>query len=174
MNQFTRGKTTLAPNAEALRQNRTLDYQEVYLCPACRHGQIEALILMDAFACNFCHHIFVANLPAQSIHVADNPQPMGWRWNGKGWQSLNQGNTNLTGLVWLMAIIIVLLPPALIALAAYMFPPLEGSNWQFPLLWTGLTFSLHFALVAWLMVEHYQFPLYVTLKVKLRELFRQR
>ncbi|MEB3338680.1 MAG: hypothetical protein VKJ46_14520, partial [Leptolyngbyaceae bacterium] len=59
-------------------------------------------------------------------------------------------------------------------MAAYIFPPLEGDTWQFPVLWAGLTFLLHFTLVTWLMVEHYQFPLYVTLKVKLRGVFNQR
>lgn len=147
---------------------RTLNYQETYLCPVCRHGQLTALTLMDAFACGFCHHIFTANLQTQAVHVADNPQRMGWRWTGQTWQALHVGNTNLTGLVWLMAGVLVLLPPALVGLAAYVFPPLEVSRWQFPVVWTTLTFAVHFSLVGWLLVEHYQFPMYVSLKVRLR------
>ncbi len=67
-------------------ERRSLNFHETYICPVCRHGQIAELTLMDAFACNFCRHIFTANLREQSIHVEDSSQPMTWRWNGRNWQ----------------------------------------------------------------------------------------
>ncbi|MBD0269899.1 MAG: hypothetical protein ICV77_16605, partial [Cyanobacteria bacterium Co-bin8] len=47
----------------------SVDSGSTYLCPVCRHGQIEAMTLMDAFACNFCRHIFEVNLEQQTVQV---------------------------------------------------------------------------------------------------------
>lgn len=154
---------------------RDLNYQETYLCPVCRHGQITALTLMDAFACNFCRHIFTANLPEQSIHVEDSSQPMTWRWNGLHWKAANQLDMDLTIVVWLVGIALVLLPPALIWLSSHTFPPMQGSTWSwFPTAWISLTFGTHFTFVAWLLAEHYQIPVYVTSKIRLRDALGRR
>ncbi|OLP17919.1 hypothetical protein BST81_12740 [Leptolyngbya sp. 'hensonii'] len=147
--------------------SRNLDYQEAFTCPICRHGQITGITLMDAFACNFCHHIFTANLVTQSVHVVDISQPMGWRWTGRSWQPLHQGNTDLTWLIWLVGVILVTFPPLLIGLTSYIFPTLGEDTWDFPLVWTSITFLLHLLLVLWLIAEHHQFPPYVSLKVRL-------
>ncbi|MDX2100231.1 MAG: DUF2396 family protein [Leptolyngbyaceae cyanobacterium bins.59] len=151
-------------------KNRSLNYGETYACPVCRQGQLAALTLMDAYACPFCRHIFTANLQAQSIQLADGIQPLVWRWTGQNWQALHQGSANLTWLVWLLGGILVVVPPSLVGLAAYIFPNSETDPWNFPLLWTGLTFFIHFVLVSWLVAEHHQFPLYVALKIRVREL----
>lgn len=155
--RLARGATPKAP----------LNFQDSYGCPVCRHGQIEPLTLMEAFACNFCRHIFTANLREQTIHVEDSSQPMTWRWTGRNWQAANQPDMDLTVVIWLVGVSLVVLPPGLIWLSSYTFPPLDDA-W-FPKFWIGLTFFLHFLFVAWLMVEHYQVPLYVSLKVRIRQ-----
>lgn len=148
---------------------RTLNTQEPFPCPICRHGQIEALTLMDAFACNFCRHIFTTNLKEQTVHVEDSSQPMTWRWNGRKWQTANETDLDLSIVIWLVAIALVLLPPSLIWLPSQVFVPLDGgSGGWFPTFWIALTFGLHFAFVAWLMAEHYQLPFYVAGKVRIR------
>jgi hypothetical protein len=154
---------------------RTLNFQETYVCPICRHGQIESLTLMDAFACTFCRHIFTANLRDQSVHVEDSSQPMTWRWTGRNWQAANQTDVDLTVVIWLVSISLVVLPPSLIWISSHAVPPLEGTAgaW-FPTFWVGLTFLLHFLFVSWLMAEHYQVPLYVSCKVRLRQWFDRR
>lgn len=169
-NSFHRGKHS----TESL-ERRTLNYQETYACPVCRHGQISALALMDAFACDFCRHIFTANLRDQVVRVEDSSQPMTWRWTGQSWQTANPVNPDLTRTIWGAGTILVLLPPALIWLSSHTFPPMRGSAWEwFPTLWIGLTFFSHFLFVAWLLLEHYQVPLYVACKVKLREVLGRR
>lgn len=170
-------KPAVLSKREQQRANewRSLNCQETYVCPVCRHGQIAALTLMDAFACDFCRHIFTANLPEQSIHVEDSSQPMTWRWNGHKWKAANQMDADLTIVIWLVGGALVLLPPALIWLSSHTFPPLRGSAWAwFPTVWISLTFCTHFTFVAWLLAEHYQVSFYVTYKVRLREALGRR
>lgn len=155
-------------------KHRHLSYEDNYLCPICRHGQITSLVLMDAFSCNFCHHIFTANLREQTLQVADSSQSLVWRWTGQAWQPLHQGSTDLTWLVWGVGMILVTLPAGIVGIASYLFPPLDQKTLSFPLIWAGLTFLVHFILVAWLLAEHHQFPAYVTLKVKLRQSLERR
>lgn len=152
-----------------------LNYQDTYPCPVCRHGQISALTLMDAFACSFCRHIFTANLREQSIRVEDSSQPVTWRWNGRTWQAATPVDVNLNLVIWLVGVALVLLPPALIWLSSHTFPPMAGSRWAwFPLIWVGLTFASHFLFVAWLLVEHYQLPIYVAWKVRCQDWLSRR
>jgi rubredoxin len=146
-----------------------LNYQDTYICPVCRHGHISAIALMDAFACDFCRHIFTANLPEQLIRVEDSSQPMTWRWNGQTWKVANRLDQDLTFMVWLVGAALVVLPPSLIWLSSHTFPPMRGSIWYwFPTFWVGLAFITHFLFVAWLLVEHYQWPIYVAGKVRLQ------
>ncbi len=157
--------------AEAASEKRQLCLQDSYICPVCRHGQIAELTLMDAFACNFCRHIFTANLTTQSIQVVDSSQPMAWRWNGWRWQSVYQQDRNLTLVLGVVGVVLLVLPSGLIWLSAHTFPPLPGSKgaW-FPAVWLGCTFFAHLLIVSWLAVEYYQLPLYVTAKIRLRQL----
>lgn len=148
-----------------------LSLEGVYICPICRHGQISALVLTDAFGCDFCRHIFTANLATQSVHVVDSAQPLAWRWNGRAWSPAYRGRRDLSLTIWIVGIILITLPTILVGASAYLFPPLDGSACQwFPLLWVGLTFSTHLALVSWLVAEYYQLPWYITLKFRLLEL----
>ncbi|MBW4520887.1 MAG: hypothetical protein KME16_14435 [Scytolyngbya sp. HA4215-MV1] len=159
-NKFTRPLT-----------KRNLNYQETYLCPICRHGQISAITLMDAFSCNFCRHIFTANLPDQSVRVEDSSQKMAWRWNGQTWQVGNQEPIELTWAIRLGSLAVIVFPPIVIWLPSYIFPPLEGSalGW-FPTAWISLTLFSHTVMVSWLLAEYYQFPPYTTLKVRIGQL----
>lgn len=147
--------------------DRHLTYEETYPCPVCRYGEIAPLTLMDAFACNFCRHILTANLSTQAVQLADSSQLMAWRWNGKTWQPMHHAqNANLTGVVWFIGLVLVIMPAALVGLASYIFPGTDPPAWSFPIAWTTLTFLVHAVLVGWLLAEHHQFPLYVTLKVR--------
>ncbi len=156
------------PNAHGY-ECHSLNYQDTYVCPVCRHGHISAIALMDAFACDFCRHIFTANLRDQSIRVEDSSQPMTWRWNGQSWQAANRVDQDLSFIVWLVGVALVALPPTLIWLSSHTFPPMRGSAWYwFPTVWVSLAFFSHFSFVAWLLVEHYQLPIYVAGKVRLQ------
>ena len=151
---------------------RPLDLNDTYLCPMCRHGELSALALMEAYSCNFCRHIFTANLREQTLQVADSSQRLAWRWDGRQWRSARQGPWDTTILLFGVGITLTVLPTALVLLSGYMFPPLPGSRGAWlPLAWAGLTFCFHLGLVAWLVAEHCQFPLYVTSKVRLQQYF---
>lgn len=153
----------------------TLNFQSAYICPICRHGHISGLAMMDAFACDFCRHIFTGNLQQQTVQVVDSTQPMVWRWSGRNWQAMHRGDANLTVVIWAVGMVVMLLPPSLVWLSSYIFPPLPGSRWAwFPTLWVGCTFLVHFLMVAWLIAEHYQFSFYVSSKIRLQTLFDRR
>jgi ribosomal protein L37AE/L43A len=161
-------KAHLSRNAE----HRTLEMNGSYVCPVCRHATLEAIVLMDAYSCHFCRHIFTANLIEQTVRVEDSSQPTTWRWMGTQWQATNKVDVDLTIAVWVLGVVISILPPTLIWLSSHTFPPLEDSGWSwFPAVWIALSFSIHFLMVAWLLVEHYQLPVYVAFKVRLGNLF---
>jgi len=148
---------------------QSLSIHGSYLCPICRHGQIAELTLMDAFSCNFCRHIFTINLQNQTVQVVDSAQPLSWRWNGRSWQSTHRDDPSLTAVVWFAGLVLVLLPGSIVGLMAYLFPPLPGSLWSwFPVLWLACTFGVHLLMVGWLIAEHYQIPIYVASRVRMR------
>jgi hypothetical protein len=140
--------------------HKFLNYHQVYRCPVCRHGEIANLILMEAFSCNFCQHIFTANIEQQILRIADSQLALAWHWTGEKWESIKQDKIELDWVYWLAGVIFVLLPTTLIALAIYFFPPLPGSTlaW-FPFFWLILTFLAHFLGLICLIIEYYQFPL---------------
>lgn len=169
----------IAPQPPNRRQpslnQRSLNFEDHYRCPLCRHGEIAALPLMDAFSCNFCRHIFTANLKDQTVCVEDSSQKTTWRWNGLTWQLGNEEAIELTWAIRIGSVLLVLLPPLIIWLPSYIFPPLDGSNLDWlPNAWVWLTFFVHLGMVSWLLVEYYQFPPYVALKVRLGDLFDRR
>ena len=147
---------------------RTLNYQDSYICPVCGHGELSVLIMTEAFACNFCRHIFTANLDAQSLHMVDGVQPMVWFWTGERWQHNRRSDGHVTAVVWSFALAIACLPALLVVISNYMFPPIDsdGLN-QFSIIWTAATLVAHTGIVLWLIAEHYQWPWYVTAKIKL-------
>ncbi|MBT9313044.1 hypothetical protein IXB28_12560 [Leptothoe kymatousa TAU-MAC 1615] len=147
---------------------RALNYHDTYTCPVCGHGELSVLTLTDAFACGFCRHIFAADLNAQSVQMIDSVQPMVWFWTGKRWQHQRRSDGNVTVVVWSFALAIACLPALLVMLSNYMFPPIDsGGIHQFSIIWTVATLLAHAGIVLWLIAEHYQWPWYVTAKIKL-------
>lgn len=157
--------------SESRESNNYFTYQGVYPCPVCRHGEIASLALMDAFACNFCRHIFTANLEQQSLKMADSQLPLSWHWNGQKWTGIQPDETKITWGYWIAAIAFVSLPTTIVGAASYIFPPLPGSRlaW-FPLAWAIATFLSHLACIIWLILEYYQFPVSLYLRA-LRQRF---
>ncbi len=147
-----------------------LAYEETYRCPACGSGELSAIAMMDIFACNFCRHMFTANLQAQSVQLADSLQPMAWQWNGQRWRTAQQNDT-AAAVVWSFAGALTAAPVAIIAVANYVFPPLEGS--QFPIMWTGLTLMSHSIMSGWLLAEYHRWPWYISSRVRLQRLKEQ-
>ncbi len=123
--------------------------------------------MMDIFACNFCRHMFTANLQNQSVQLADSLQPMAWQWNGWRWQTSQQNDTT-AALMWSFAGVLTFAPVAIIAISNYIFPPLEGSN--FPLMWTGLTLISHSLMSGWLLAEYHRWPWYLSSRIRLQRL----
>ncbi len=140
-------------------------------CPACRHGELYVMPLMDALACTFCRHIFVSDAQRQLLTMVDSSSPMTWRWNGRVWQDANRNGMQLGWGFGLFALILVLLPTGLVSLATYIFPPLPGSRLAWvPVFWIGLTFFSHFAFALSLLIEYYQFPVLAYLQAVGRNL----
>ncbi|GAC1457195.1 MAG: hypothetical protein NVS2B14_01550 [Chamaesiphon sp.] len=117
-------------------------------------------------ACNFCRHIFTANLDLQQLKMADSHPSLTWRWNGRTWVEAHLEGVELGWGYCFFAVILVALPTTLSGLAAYTFPPVPESllSWL-PYAWTGLVFLSHLAIVVWLVVEFYQFPIWIYLRV---------
>lgn len=148
----------------------SLDLSRVYPCPVCRHGTIQALVLTDAFACEFCRHILSMDAKQQSVQMVDNPQAIAWMWDGQRWRVKNSNrNASLSYAVASIAVILSVLPAGLVWLAGSLFPPLPSapSQLSFSTIWALLTLIAHLSLVLWLIGEYYQFPFYVATKVRL-------
>lgn len=157
---------------ESTSSTNRLSASGVYTCPVCRHGQISGLPMMEnTFACEFCHHLFSANIEQQILKMEDSQIPLSWRWNGRTWKGIHRDGLDLGWGYAVAGIIFVGLPPTLVGLAAYLFPPMPGSplSWL-PLFWTVLTFVVHLACLGWLVIEYYQFPIFAYLRAISRRL----
>ena len=143
-----------------------------YPCPVCRLGQIKEMPLMDAMACDFCRHIFTANLEKQQLKMPSRQPPLIWRWNGRNWTGAHLEGVDLSWGYWLAAGALVFLPPTLIGLTVYTFPPTPDTplSWL-PYVWTGLGFLSHLGIIGWLIIEVYQFPVGAYLRVMRQHLF---
>jgi len=143
----------------------TLNYHDVYPCPVCRHGKIAALPLMEAYACNFCQHIFTANLEQQVLKMADSQLPLTWYWNSSYWQGLPREGMEMAWFYLIMGLGFVVFPTAIVSTGAYLFPPVSGSplSWL-PFAWSILTFISHAICLLWLVIEYYQFPVNMYLR----------
>jgi hypothetical protein len=144
----------------------TLDYRDVYPCPICRHGDLSALLMTEAFSCNFCRHIFTANIEENTVRVEDSSQPLNWRWNGRSWQSVHRDDIDLTIVLWIIGAVLFILPASLVhVICDSIHPPLAAVT---SLVWFTLTLLCHTTLVLWLLAEHYHFPPYVSGKAQFR------
>ena len=147
---------------------RKLSYWDTYTCPVCGHGELSVITLTEAFACGFCRHIFDANLETQSLRMVDSVQPMVWFWTGERWRYNRRSDGHVTAVVWSFALAIACLPALLVIVSNYMFPPIDSNGLnQFSIIWTLTTLLAHAGIVMWLIAEHYQWPWYVTAKIKL-------
>ncbi|MEL6440819.1 MAG: hypothetical protein AAFQ80_16380 [Cyanobacteria bacterium J06621_8] len=146
-------------------------HQGEYPCPVCRHGKIEEMPFMETFACNFCQHIFTTNYDKQLLKMVDSQLPLTWYWNGKVWKGIHREGTDGGWAYLVFATIFVLLPTAIISIGVYMYPPISGSllSWV-PVFWTILTFLAHLLCVVWLIIEYYQFPIFLYIRALKRKL----
>lgn len=143
----------------------------VYYCPVCRHGEVSSMPLMETFACNFCHHIFTVNYDKQLLKMADSQLPLTWYWNGKTWKGIQREGLEMGWIYIVCGLAFLLLPTGVIALGAYLFPPLPDSPLAWlPIFWIVLTFLAHLSCLGWLVVEYYQFPVFLYFRAMKRRL----
>jgi len=147
---------------------KPLEHREIYPCPVCRHGEISALFLTEAFACNFCRHIFTCEPETGLLRVEDNAQRLTWRWDGRTWHSINQEDRDLTFVIFGVSLALILLPPMMVLSSCWSLLN-QGHPGIIALGWTIVTFLIHLSLIAWMLAEHYQIPPYVFSKIYLRE-----
>ncbi|MBE9060650.1 hypothetical protein IQ256_06630 [cf. Phormidesmis sp. LEGE 11477] len=145
----------------------SLNYSSTYRCPACASGELNVIALMDVFACDFCRHMFTANLDTQSVQLADTVRSRIWHWNGWRWRTSQQRDTAAV-MVWAFSAGLTIVPVTLIALSNYIFPPLEASN--FPLMWIELTLVAHGVMAGWLLAEYHHWPWYISSRIRLKQL----
>lgn len=145
-----------------------MSLDDSFPCPICRQGKIEAIVLTEAFACEFCRHILSANLPAQQVQVVDSSQPLTWSWNGQRWQLARDENAQeLSALVVFTAAVLIVIPAGLVWLSGTLFPPLHQTTAvPFSTIWAVITFGAHLSFVLWLIGEYYQIPFYVAAKIR--------
>lgn len=142
-----------------------LNLHDIYYCPVCRHGQISAMPLMEAMGCNFCRHIFTVNLERQLLKMADSHLALTWKWDGRSWKGLQKEELTPSWFYWVAAIAFVSIPPLLVGFGAYLFPPLpDDPLYWIPFVWTPLTFLCHLTCLFWLVVEYYQFPVFIYIR----------
>ncbi|MEL6553898.1 MAG: hypothetical protein AAFQ63_10625 [Cyanobacteria bacterium J06621_11] len=155
---------------QTAKQPTTLNYQQGYSCPACGSGDLRAMAMMDVFACDFCRHMFTANLQTQSLQLADSLQPRAWQWTGYRWRAAHQRETK-AALVWAFSLILTVAPVLLISVSNYIFPPSGGL--KFVLSWVTLTGVTHGLISAWLLSEYHQWPWYVASRIRLQRMREQ-
>jgi hypothetical protein len=145
--------------------------QGIYPCPVCRHGKIAEMPMMETFSCSFCQHIFTTNYDKQLLKMADSQLPLTWYWNGKIWKGIHREGVEVGWAYILFAIAFVFLPTTIIATGVYLFPPMDDSllSWL-PLFWTILTFCSHLFCIIWLIIEYYQFPIFLYVRALKRKL----
>lgn len=157
---------------------RPLTLSDAFPCPICRQGRIEAIVLTEAFACEFCRHILSANLVNQQVQVVDSSQPLTWSWNGRTWRlARGEKEQALSGMILLLAVLLIVVPAGVIWLSGNLFPPLHPtSSTPFSTVWAMVTLFAHSLLVFWLFGEYYQLPFYVAAKLRVLRLrlFSQR
>ncbi len=145
-----------------------LSFSNRYRCPICQHGNLAELVMMDAFACDFCRHIFTANLETQILRVEDSLQKLAWRWKGDRWLPVVQTDTNLSITLWIVCIAIMVLPALCVGLPMVIFVPLDPQSLWFPRVWFVATLVGHSTVGLWLLMEYYQWSPYITAKTRLR------
>jgi len=149
---------------------KPLNPSESYPCPVCRSGEISALPLMeDTFSCQFCQHLFSADVKQQLITMMDSEIPLSWYWNGKRWSNPQRKGIEIGWEYAIASIIFILFPTLIVGIGAYLFPPVPGTPLAWlPTAWTVLTLIAHSAILVWLFIEFYQFPVVMYLRAMMR------
>lgn len=144
----------------------------VYPCPVCRLERLKAIPLMEAMGCDGCRHIFTINWEKRQLKTVDRQPPMTWHWNGRNWKGAHLEGVEWGWISWLFAVGLVFFPTTIIGMAVYTFPPEPGSTLSWlPVAWIGLTFLSHLGIIGWLVMEFYQFPVWIYLRVRCQQLF---
>lgn len=142
-----------------------------YFCPVCRHGKVSEMPLMEAFSCSFCQHIFTTNFDKQLLKMADSQLPLTWYWNGKTWKGIHREGSEIDWSYLILAIGFVLLPTSIVGSMMYLFPVANDSLlYWLPSIWTVLTFCAHLFCIVWLIIEYYQFPIFLYIRALKRKL----
>jgi hypothetical protein len=152
---------------------RLFDDDGQYPCPACRCGNLIPITLTEALGCETCRHIFTLDLNQQTLKMVDREPSITWRWTGQHWRGQHLGQIEINWIYWLLACVLILMPPGLIAVSGLLFPPVSGSGWVwFPLVWAGITLFAHLSMVVWMVTEAYQFPLLLYVRTKWQQFWR--
>jgi hypothetical protein len=66
-----------------------IDLQEQYPCPRCKRGNLQAILLTEAFGCDRCQQIFGLSEDNQTIEQLSTSYPYTktWQWMAEGWHS---------------------------------------------------------------------------------------
>jgi hypothetical protein len=66
---------------------KSLDPNQTYPCPACRHGVLVSITLTDAWGCDRCKQIFETRDEPGTLSKLTTPyhRQHVWRWTGKEW-----------------------------------------------------------------------------------------
>ncbi len=69
------------------KEKQTLDFDQTYPCPACRHGVLVPITLTEAWGCDRCKQIFEQREEPNTVGKLATPyhRQRTWRWNGKQW-----------------------------------------------------------------------------------------
>lgn len=65
-----------------------IDLQNAYPCPRCKRGQLQAIVLTEAFGCDRCSQIFGLtedNLMLEQLSTS-YPYKKAWQWTGNVWK----------------------------------------------------------------------------------------
>lgn len=129
-------------------------------CPVCRRGSISALPLMEeTWACFACQHLFAVKERAATVRLLDAQGGFAWSWQAdlRAWRRWRPEATPLGWGYAVAGVLFALLPPLLVEIPAYWFPPRTGA-W-FPHCWALLAFLAHGGLLGWLVLGYLQLPL---------------
>jgi hypothetical protein len=70
----------------SILKQQKIDLSEKYPCPCCR-GQLQQIVLTEAFGCDRCQKIFALQSDGLGIEQTSSPYQNCWQWNGKKWQA---------------------------------------------------------------------------------------
>lgn len=96
-----------------------IDFNNEYICPCRRKGQLIPITLTEAFGCNRCQQIFVVENDGYLLEQLSTTYPYkrAWRWTGSSWYVVHPrlGESYLpVALGIIFVLVIIWLPLALL------------------------------------------------------------